>query len=106
MTSALTLAECNRAVIRGRVTDRLSATEERDALRALLTLARRCTVLAVTDAILQRAGRAFPVEPIRTLDAIHLATLDVLGDPPPLVTIVTRDSRVRPNALALGYLVE
>ena len=28
---------------------------------------------------------------------------DILGDPPPLVTIVTRDARVRENARAMGF---
>ena len=41
----------------------------------------------------------------RTLDAVHLATVEFLGEPPQLVTIVTRDERVRANARALGYMV-
>lgn len=63
-------------------------------------------VSSVTDAVLERVGRPFPVEPIRTLDAVHLATAEQLGEPPALVTIVTRDVRVRENAVALGYAVE
>ena len=47
-----------------------------------------------------------PVEPIRTLDAVHLETVEQLGDPPALVTMVTRDARVREHALALGYAIE
>ena len=43
---------------------------------------------------------------IRTLDAIHLATAEALGDPPALVTIITRDLRVHHNATALGHPVE
>jgi hypothetical protein len=61
---------------------------------------------AITDAVLARAGRPFPVEPIRTLGALHLATEELLGEPPQLVTIVTRDSRFIDNARALGYVVE
>jgi hypothetical protein len=56
--------------------------------------------------ILERVARPFPIEPIRTLDAVHLATAELLGEPPQLVTIVTRDVRVRGNARALGYAVE
>jgi len=67
---------------------------------------RRCHVVSVTEAILAHAGRKFPAEPIRTLDAIHLATAEALGAPPALVTIVTRDLRVRDNATALGHPVE
>ncbi len=74
-------------------------------VRALRTFFARCDLVAVTDEVLTRAGRPFPAEPIRTLDAIHLATADFLGDPPPLITIVTRDARVKENARALGYAI-
>ena len=56
-----------------------------------------------------RAGplrRPFPVEPVRTVDAIHLATAELLDEPPQLVTIVTRDDRIRSNARSLGYAIE
>jgi len=75
-------------------------------VRALRRFERRCYLVAVTDAVLARVRRPFPVEPIRTLDALHLATAEMLGEPPPLLTIVTRDIRVRENAQALGYIVE
>ena len=105
ITSALTLAEAARAVLRARVGGRLTPDEERAAIRALRTFERRCTIISVTDAVLTRAGRPFPVEPIRTLDAIHLATAELLGEAPQLVTVLTRDTRVRENAQALGYVV-
>ena len=67
---------------------------------------RRCHIVSVTEAILVRAARPFPIEPVRTLDAIHLATAEALGDVPALVTVTTRDFRVRDNAIALGHPVE
>lgn len=105
ITSALTLAEANRAVVRARAIGRLDAEEERGAVLRLQTFARRCDIVAISDEVLARAGRLFPVEPIRTLDAIHLATAELLGDPPPLVLFVTRDKRVSDNARALGYSI-
>ena len=105
VTSALTFAETARALIRARASRRITPAEERQALRALRTFERRCAVVAVTNEILVRAGRPFPVEPVRTLDAVHLATVEFLGEPPQLVTIVTRDDRVRANARAFGYMV-
>lgn len=106
VTSALTIAEAGRAIIRARATGRLTLDEEHAALRALRTFERRCFILDVDRAVLARVGRPFPSEPIRTLDAVHLATAELLGEPPALVTIVTRDDRVRRNAEALGYIVE
>ena len=106
VTSALTLAEAARAILRARASGRLLPAQERAAVRGLRVFARRCFLVAVTDSVLARVGRPFPVEPIRTLDAVHLATAELLGEPPPLVTIVTRDTRIRDNARALGYAVE
>jgi predicted nucleic acid-binding protein len=105
-TSALTLVEAARAILRARVAGRLTAEQERAAVRALRRFEGRCYVVAVTDAVLARVRRPFPVEPVRTLDAVHLATVEFLGEPPPLTTIVSRDARVRGNAAALGYAVE
>jgi predicted nucleic acid-binding protein len=105
VTSTLTFAEAGRALIRARVAGRLTHAEERTALRGLQTFERNCSVVSVTDGVLTRAGRPFPVEPIRTLDAIHLATAELLGEAPQLVTLVARDDRIRRNALALGYAV-
>jgi len=56
--------------------------------------------------IVECAGRPFPLEPIRTLDAIHLATLELLESSAHDVTVVSRDVRVRENARALGFVVE
>ncbi|HMD34805.1 MAG TPA: type II toxin-antitoxin system VapC family toxin [Vicinamibacterales bacterium] len=106
VTSTLTLAEAGRAIVRARAAGRLDAAGERAAVRALGMFGRHCDLVAVTDEILVRVARPFPVEPVRTLDAAHLATAEYLGEPPALVTIVTRDERVRGNALAMGFAVE
>ena len=106
VTSALTIAEAARAILRARAAARLTADEERAAVRALQRFERRCYLVAVTETVLARVRRPFPVEPVRTLDAVHLATAELLGEPPPLITVVTRDVRVRENSEALGYAVE
>jgi predicted nucleic acid-binding protein len=106
VTSALTLAEAGRAIIRARASGRLTAAEEQEAVRALRGFERRCFILDVDGAVLARVRRPFPVEPVRTLDAVHLAAMELLGEPPQLVTVVSRDVRVRDNARALGYAVE
>ena len=105
LASALTFTESTRALLRARVTHRITLVEERTALRKLRALEANSTVLTITTDVLTRAGRPFPVEPVRTLDAIHLATIESLGETPQLVTVVTRDSRVAMNARALGYAV-
>jgi len=84
----------------------LTAAQEQEAIRALRGFERRCFILDVDRAVLDRVRRPFPVEPIRTLDAVHLATMELLGEPPQLMTVVSRGVRVRENATALGYAVE
>ena len=106
ITSALTLAEASRAFLRAHLSGRVTAQQHRAALLTLQRFSRRCYIVSVTETILTRAGRPFPVEPIRTLGAIHLATAEALGEPPALVVIITRDIRVRDNATALGFTVE
>ena len=85
---------------------RLTVSQERAAVRALRTFERRCFVVDVSSVVRSRVGRPFPVEPIRTLDALHLATAELLDERPQLVTIVTRDARVSENARAPGLSVE
>jgi predicted nucleic acid-binding protein len=106
VTSALTIAEAARAIVRARAAGRLTNDQERAAVRALRRFERRCFLVAVADPILARVRRPFPVEPIRTLDAVHLATAEWLGEPPALTVVVTRDIRIRDNAQALGYAIE
>src|SRR5579859_7122024 len=105
ITSALTVAEAHRAIVRARVSGRIGPEDERALVRAVATFARRCEIVAISEDVLARAGRPFPHEPVRTLDAIHLATLDWLSESPQLVTVLTRDTRVEANARALGYRV-
>lgn len=106
VTSALTFAEAKRALVRARQAGTLQSVHERSALRALTRLQARCTVVAVSDDILAAAGRPFPVEPVRTLDAIHLATIAAVSDAPQLTAVISRDHRVCANAEALGYVVD
>jgi predicted nucleic acid-binding protein len=106
ITSALTFAETSRALMRARLDGRLTSADERAALRWLQAFRRRCDIVVITDGVLARASRPFTAEPIRTLDAIHLATAELLGEVPQFITIVTRDRRIIQNAKTLGYAVE
>lgn len=106
VVSALTLAETRRtfsvAVVRGRI----SPDQRRSRLAWLTRFERFCAIIDVSSSVLARVGRPFPVEPVRSLDAIHLATIETIEADPSLVAVVTRDCRVRENALAMGYAVE
>ncbi|HSM92414.1 MAG TPA: PIN domain-containing protein, partial [Anaeromyxobacteraceae bacterium] len=79
-TSALTFLEAGRAIARARREQRLDAAGEREAERLLATFERGCDVLAMEVEVLRRAREEFPEEPVRSLDAIHLASLLVLDE--------------------------
>ena len=53
----------------------------------------------------QELARPFPLEPVRTLDAIHLATALCLRVPGERVGFLALDERIRQNAAALGFAV-
>jgi predicted nucleic acid-binding protein len=105
ITSALTFVETRRAIIRAGVDRRLNAIEQQTTLRELEEFERRCTVISITPVILERAGKPFPVETVRTLDAIHLATIEVMAGAPAPTTVLSRDVRVCENAKALGFVI-
>jgi predicted nucleic acid-binding protein len=105
VTSALTFAECLRGLVRARESKRLSVDDEQMAREAIAELRTHCASIPVTADVLDRAARPFSAEPVRTLDAIHLASLETLGVMRGAVTVLSRDRRVRENALQLGFAV-
>ena len=63
-----------------------------------------CAVLPIDDVVLSRVAQPFPIEPLRTLEAIHLATALLHATVEPVIMVST-DARVRDNAAALGLEV-
>ena len=80
-----------------------SLEAERDALRrAVRDDWERINVVPVDQVCLDRAAELGRTQPVRTVDAIHLAAADRLPKP---VTFCTFDPRQIPVALALGFTV-
>ena len=104
-TSALTLAEARRAIRRARSAGRLDPGAVQIARRSVAEFERWAEVVPISDSVLQGAGEEFPVEPVRTLDALHLATMQLLAETLPEFDLVSTDERVRENARALGINV-
>jgi len=100
--SDLTLLECDRALIRGVVTGQVAAAEA-VRLRGLLRNASAGWNLLRIDAeVIRRAREPFPAEPLRTLDAIHLASALVAASTMPDLVLLTLDHRLRRAARLLG----
>jgi predicted nucleic acid-binding protein len=90
-----------------------SALSRTEVLRALLPagdeaaargriVLQRLDLVRVNDRILNAAGLLRPPE-VRSLDAIHIATAQELGDE--LTTVVTYDDRMAIAAKRVGYKV-
>ena len=105
LTSALTETEARRALLRAHLDRRLHAGELREGEIRLRSFFQDCEIAAVSDEILMRAAQAFPVEPVRTLDAIHLASAIHFEHIVGTLTMVSCDDRVRDNARAFGWKV-
>lgn len=102
-TSVLTFVECERALIRARTLEEVPETELADRRRILAKASTHWYRVPLHDEILERAKRSFPVEPVRTLDAIHLASALVARSAVPDVAFLTLDRRIREASLASGF---
>ncbi len=105
VSSTLTAVECDRAIRRAAAARRLSRAQSLAASQLLETAANSWTTLEMTGVVLERARQPFPHEPIRTVDAIHLATAVHFHQAIPDLIVVSLDTRVRQNAIALTLSV-
>lgn len=105
ITSSLTFVEFERALLRRRADGTLTAAEETKARRWAREFASLCYVMELDRDVMERAKLPFGVEPVRTLDAMHLASIDLLAKKLGWLIVVACDDRVRENALALGFNV-
>ena len=102
LTSMLTIAEVERVLIRAETQKAIRGGDGR-RLRGLLNRAQASWMrMAVSAEVLVRASRPFPVEPVCTLDAIHLATALEFASSYPDLCVLSFDRRVEENAEALG----
>lgn len=101
--SRLTLLECGRALLVAEVTGRIDAGQAGRSRQRLARARRGWSILEITPEVCQRALQRFPREPVRSLDAIHLASLLALHAAEPTVQPLTLDRRIRENALELGF---
>jgi predicted nucleic acid-binding protein len=103
LSSTLTLVECDRVLIRAGMVEGLEeavAAERRARLRRAVE---HWILFELDPEIVDRARRPFPKEPVRTLDALHLASA-VLGQSlVPDLALLSLDDRVRGAAALMGF---
>jgi hypothetical protein len=74
-------------------------------LEVLARAAAGWAVLEMSRDVAERAERSFPVEPVRTLDALHLASALLLRQALPDLRLLSSDDCVRANGRRLGFEV-
>ena len=74
VASDLTVIECDRVLLRGTALGELTEADAADRRAYLTTAVSHWHVMRIGQEIVDRARQPFPGEPIRTLDAIHLAS--------------------------------
>lgn len=102
VASDLTLIECDRVLIRAAALGELTEAEAADRRAYLTTAAAHWNVLRLSGVIVDRARQPFPAEPIRTLDAIHLASALAARAAVASLDVLSLDDRVRKTAKRLG----
>lgn len=102
VSSVLTTAETQRVLVCSESTRRIDEASGRRHRAAIRAASEGLVQMEITGSVLERSSRSFPVEPIRTLDAIHLATALEFLDAFPDLRVLTFDRRVQENAEALG----
>lgn len=103
VASDLTMVECDRVLIRATVLGELPEADAASRRAELNAVATHWTLLRLAPEVTDRARQRFPLESIRTLDALHLAcALYAKGALPDLV-VLSLDDHVRRNARALGF---
>jgi len=106
ITSDLTLVECDRVLIRATALGELPEAEAADRRARLAAAAAHWQVLRLSADVVDRARRPFPGEPIRTLDAIHLASALVARSVSAGLDLLSLDRRIRSSGKSLGFRVQ
>lgn len=104
--SDLTLVECDRVLIRAVTTGEIDEAAAADRRALLNSAAGHWQLWRVSLEITERARRPFPTEPIRTLDAIHLASALAAKSVIPGVQVLSLDERIRRAAKNLGFSLQ
>jgi hypothetical protein len=106
VTSDLTLIECDRVLVRAARLRELREADAADRRAHLVTAASHWHLLRVSSDVIDRARRPFPLEPIRTLDALHLASALVARAAVEGIELLSLDERVRSTGASLGFALQ
>ncbi len=103
VTSILTPLEIKRCLIRREAAREITASVKNRLAGFLEQNLLGWELLELSQEILGRAAQPFPVEPVRSLDAIHLATILEAVKVYPDITVLSMDTRILQNLGPMGF---
>jgi predicted nucleic acid-binding protein len=106
MASDLVLIECARVLIRAVTIGEIDEATAADRRAYLNAAAAHWHLWRLSLDIVDRARRPFPSEPVRTLDAIHLASALAVRSTVPGVELLSLDDRIRRTGEQLGFRLQ
>lgn len=104
--SDLVLIECDRVLIRAVTLGEIDEATAANRRAHLNAAAAHWHLYRLSLDVVERARRAFPVEPVRTLDAIHLASALTVRSTIPGVELLSLDDRIRRAGKQLGFRLQ
>lgn len=105
VTSDLTLVECDRTLLRAQTTRRVTEAQAADRRGLLVAAAAHWNLLRLDAEVIERARRPFPGEPVRSLEALHLASALVARAAVPDLALLTLDAALGAAGRGLGFTV-
>ena len=106
IASDLTLLECDRVLIRAVALGETEEAAAADRRAHLNEAAAHWHVLRLSADVVERARRPFPAEPIRTLDALHLACALTARSSVAGLELLSLDDRIRRAGGELGFRLQ
>ena len=101
VTSRLSVVESSRALHRLRQLGQVSEANLADVHREVSALWARCELWELTAAVCETARHVAPGKPLRTLDALHLATFVLAREQIVGLELLTVDDRLQDAARAV-----
>jgi len=104
VSSTLTLIETDRAAIRAERTGLIPEATARRIMRIANDAFRSWQLLEITQNVQKRAREPFPIEPIRSLDALHLSSMLTFAELHEDLSVLSLDKRITDNLGPLGLV--
>ncbi len=104
ISSVLSIIETKRALLRAEFQQEITPSDAQRLKGQFSNTIIGWSFLEITESVRDRAAQPFPTEPIRSLDAIHLASMLELLQLYPDMEALSFDNRIIDNIEPLGLI--